>query len=55
MGGIETVDQAFQTSEDSPELMEEHCEKEHPIECEAVLNMNDGDLVDIVSMLSSEC
>lgn len=48
------MDQAFQTSEDSPELMQEHCEKEHPIECEAVLNTSDGDLVDIVSMLSSE-
>jgi len=55
LGGIETVDQAFQTSEDSPELMQEHCEKEHPIDCEAVMNMRDEDLVDVVSMLSSEC
>ena len=55
MGCIETVDQAFQTSEDSPELLQEHCEKEHPIDCEAVLKMSDEDLVDVVSMLSSEC
>ena len=54
-GGIETVDQAYQTSEDSPELMQEHCEKEHPTDCEAVMNMTDEDLVDVVAMLSSEC
>jgi len=54
LGGIETVDQAFQTSEDSLELMQEHYEKEHPIDCEAVLNMSDEDLVDVVSILSTE-
>ena len=48
------MDQAFQTSEDSPELLQEHCEKEHPIDYEAVLNMSDEDLVDVVSMLSTE-
>ena len=51
---IETLDQAFQISEDSPELMQEHYEKEHPIDFEAVLNMSDEDLVDVVSMLSTE-
>ena len=55
LDGIEAVDQAFQTSENSPELMQEHCEKEHPIDCEAVMNMSDEDLVDVVAMLSSEC
>ena len=54
MGGIETVDEVFQTSEDSPEPLEEHCEKEHPVDCEAVLNMSDEDLVDVVSMLATE-
>ena len=49
------MDQAFQTSEDSPELIQEHCEREHSVECEAVLNMSDEDLLDVVSMLSSEC
>lgn len=49
------MDEAFRTSEDSLELMQEHYEKEHPIDCEAVLNMSDEDLVDVVSMLSSEC
>ena len=53
-GGIETADQTFQTSDDSPELLQEHCEKEHPIDCEAVLNMSDEDLVDVVSILSTE-
>ena len=48
------VDQAFRTSEDSLELMQEHYEKEHPIDCEAVLNMSDEDLVDVVSILSTE-
>ena len=55
MGGIETVDQTFKTSKDSPEVLQEHCEKEHPMDCEAVLNMSDDDLNDVVSMLSSEC
>lgn len=54
LGGIETVDEVFQTSEDSPEPLEEHCEKEHPVDCEAVLNMSDEDLVDVVSMLATE-
>jgi hypothetical protein len=54
LGGIETVDEAFQASEDSPELMQEHFEQEHPVDCEAVLNMSDEDLVDVVSMLSTE-
>jgi hypothetical protein len=49
------VDQTFQTSEDSPELMQEHCEKEHPNACEVVMNMTDEDLADVVSVLSSEC
>lgn len=35
--------------------MQEHCEKEHPTDCEAVMNMTDEDLVDVVAMLSSEC
>ena len=48
------VDQAFQTSDDSPALLQEHFEKEHPDDCEAVLNMRDEDLLDLVSLLSSE-
>lgn len=48
------MDQAFQTSEDSSDLMEEHCEKEHPVDFETVLDMSDEDLVDVVSMLATE-
>lgn len=54
-GGIETVDQAFKTLEGSPELMQEHCEKEHPNDCEALINMRDEELLDLVTMISSEC
>jgi len=57
-GGIGTVDQAFQTSKDLPEVMQEHCEKEHPNECEALINMRDEDLLDlldVVSKISSKC
>ena len=54
-GGIETVDQEFKTAEGSPELMQEHCEKEHPNDCEALMNMKDEELLDIVSMISSGC
>ena len=53
-GGIETVDDVFQVSEETPELMDEHYEREHPVDCEAVLNMSDEDLVDVVAMLSTE-
>ena len=58
------MDQAFHTfvedSSSSPDSsdffldMEEHCEKEHRVDYEAVLNMSDEDLVDVVSMLSME-
>jgi len=55
LGEIETVDQVFKIAEDSPELMQEHCEKEHPDDCEALMNMSDEELLDVVSMISSEC
>ncbi|KAF8815794.1 hypothetical protein BYT27DRAFT_7248841 [Phlegmacium glaucopus] len=54
-GGMEAVDQTFQIEKDSPELMEEHCEKEHPNDYEAFMNMRDEELLDIVSMISSNC
>ena len=53
-GGTEIADQAFQTSEDSPELIQEHWEKEHPNECEALISMKDEDLIGLVSMITSE-
>lgn len=49
------MDQAFQTSEELPEVMQEHCEKEHPDEYEALMNMRDEDLLDVVLKISSEC
>lgn len=54
LGGIERVDQAFKTAEDSPELMQEHCEKEHPSDCEVLMNMSEEELFEVVSMIS-EC
>jgi hypothetical protein len=47
------VDQVFKTAEDSPELMQEHCEKEHSSDCDALMNMKDEELLDLVSMISS--
>lgn len=49
------MDQAFQVAEDSPELMQEHCEKEHPSDCEALVNLRDDELLELVSMISTEC
>ena len=51
-GGIGT---AFQLTSEDLEVMQEHCEKEHPNECEALMNMRDEDLLDIVSKISSQC
>jgi len=53
-GGIETGDEVFHTAEGSPELLQEHCEKEHVNDCEALMNMTDEELLDIISMMSSE-
>lgn len=46
------MDQAFKIADDSPEVMQEHCEKEHPNVCEALMKMSDEELLDIVSMIS---
>lgn len=51
LGGAEGVDQVFHTSEDLPEGMQEHCEKEHADDCQALMNMRDEDFLDVVSMI----